>query len=70
VKTTQDKLSVGLSAFLLSSKLEKAWHRASSSFFSALFLSFGLNNSEIDFVDLSKTIVGEKHYLYFFYHES
>jgi hypothetical protein len=47
MKTTQDRSSVGLSAFLLSSKPEKAWDRASSSFFSALLLLFGLNNSEI-----------------------
>jgi hypothetical protein len=47
VKTTWDRLSVGLSAFLLSSKPEKAWDRASSSFFSSLLLSSGLNNSGI-----------------------
>jgi hypothetical protein len=69
VKTTRDRSSVGLSAFLLSSKLEKAWDRASSSFFLALLLSFGLNNSRIGFVDLSKTIVGKEHYLYYFDHE-
>jgi hypothetical protein len=33
-------------------------------------LSSGLNSSEIGFVDLSKTIIGEEHYLYYFDHES
>jgi hypothetical protein len=70
VKVTQDRSSVGLSAFLLSSKPKKAWDRASSSFFSALLLSSGLNNSRIGFVDLSKIIVGEEHYLYYFDNES
>jgi hypothetical protein len=70
MKITQDRLSVGLSTFLLSSKPKKAWDRVSSSFFSALLLSSRLNNSGIGFVDLSKTIVGEEHYLYFFDHES
>jgi hypothetical protein len=59
-----------LSAFLLSSKPEEAWDRASSSFFLALLLSSRLNNSGIGFVDLSRTIVGEEHYIYYFDHES
>jgi hypothetical protein len=59
-----------LSAFLLSSKPKKAWDRVSSSFFSALLLSFGLNNFGIGVVDLSKTNVDEEYYLYYFDHES
>jgi hypothetical protein len=70
VKTTRDRSSVDLSAFLLSSKSKEAWDRASSSFFLALLLSSGLNNSGIGFVDLSRTIVGEEHYIYYFDHES
>jgi hypothetical protein len=42
----------------------------SSSFFSALLLSFGLNNFGIGVVDLSKTNVDEEYYLYYFDHES
>jgi hypothetical protein len=30
----------------------------------------GLNNFRIGFVDLSKTIIGAEHYLYYFNHES
>jgi hypothetical protein len=40
MKTTHDRLSVGLSTFLLSSKLEKTWDRVSTNIFSALLLSF------------------------------
>jgi hypothetical protein len=36
----------------------------------ALLLSSELNNSGIGFVDLSKTNVGEEHYLYYFDNES
>jgi hypothetical protein len=32
-------------------------------------LSSELNNSEIGFVDLSETIIGEEHYIYYFDHE-
>jgi hypothetical protein len=70
MKTTWDRSSVGLSAFLLSSKPEKAWDRVSSSLFSALLLSSKLNSLGIGFVDRSKTIVGKEHYIYNFGHES
>jgi hypothetical protein len=36
----------------------------------ALLLLSRLSNSEIGFVDLSKTNVGKKRYLYYFDHES
>jgi hypothetical protein len=61
---------LALLAFLLSSNLEKTLDRASSSFFLALLLSSGLNNSGVGFVDLSKTNASEEHYLYYFDHES
>jgi hypothetical protein len=70
MKITRDRSSVGLSAFLFSSKPKKAWDRASSSFFLALLLSSGLNSLGIGFVDRSKTIVGKEHYIYNFGHES
>jgi hypothetical protein len=61
MKITQDRSSVGLSAFLLSFKPKKAWNGVSSTFILALLLSSELNNSGIVFVDLSKIINGKEH---------